>query len=638
MEKVQNLGIVSPIPKGEWSAETTYYYLNIVRWNKASYMAKKNNVNIEPEKHNQWNEYWSVLNKDGLDGADLYLGETSDTAYAGDKGKANANAIYNIQEEQIEQNKNIATNRQNISLLMSISEQNNLFYKATVEDAFISRQTANGLTVVDPSPAGVEMIKGKTVKSTNLIPFPYQSGSTTINGVTFTQNSDGSVAVKGTATSYAQYYLNGTRFNPIVFTVGKTYTVSGGKDGVVVNTRKNDVSWGDSINGSAKTITFNDGDTYNFIGLYIASGTTVDTVIYPMLNEGDTAKPFVPYFSGLKHANFKAIKSTGKNVLKVKDYTKTYGGVTVSVKDNKFTATGTATGAIELWLPLETTLQAGTYSSIIGTEQRLFGTGVQRMYLSPKYRDYDNRKSIAKIDYPVQNATVNFVSNYMAIYIAKGNEVNCSLDLMLNIGSTAQPFEPYKVEEYGDGNTYELAEYDYINPKKGEIVKATETITITGDSFTHYSAIIGTHSITKTVDLSKYSKMYPFNQKQPCVISNGFTTQNNYFSYKPEEGVQSIKTPQIAFHTQGGYVRVYLPLEIASTEEKFIAYFNNNPLTISYELKTPTIETLDYPKEYTAYNGGSETAEQGDTDNSQWGAIATTEIKYYVLGGVTSES
>ena len=506
---------------------------------------------------------------------------------------------------------------------------NDLPYMHTeIVEAFTSRQTANGLTVVNPSPAVVQMIKGKTVKTTNLIPFPYQNGSTTINGVTFTQNSDGSVAVKGTATSYVQYYLNGTRFNPIVFTVGKTYTVSGGKDGVVVNTRKNGVSWGDSINGSAKTITFNDGDTYNFIGLYIASGTTVDTVIYPMLNDGPTAKPFVPYFSGLKHANFKAIKSTGKNVLKVKDYTNTYGGVTVTVKDNKFTATGTATAHIELWLPLEAPLQAGTYSSILSVEKALEGTGVTRLFLCPKYRDFDNRKAFAKHDSVVNNITTNFVSNYMALYIPIGNEVNCSIDLMLNIGSTAQPYEPYKVEEYTDGNTYELAEYDYINPQKGEYTKGTETITITGSSFSS-GVVIGTASITKTVSLSKYSKMYPFNQKQPCVISDGFTAQANYFSYKPDEGVQSIKTPQIAFYTLGGYVRVYLPLEIASTEEKFIAYFNNNPLTISYELATPTVETLtDYPKEYTAYNGGSETVEQGDTDNSQWGALPITTINY----------
>lgn len=631
MEKVQNLGIVSPIPKGEWSAETTYYYLNIVRWNKASYMAKKNNVNIEPEKHNQWNEYWSVLNKDGLDGADLYLGETSDTAYAGDKGKANANAIYNIQEEQIEQNKNIATNRQNISLLMSISEQNNLFYKATVEDAFISRQTANGLTVVDPSPAGVEMIKGKTVKSTNLIPFPYQSGSTTINGVTFTQNSDGSVAVKGTATSYVQYYLNGTSFNPIVFTVGKTYTVSGGKDGVAVNTRKNDVSWGDSINGSAKTITFNDGDTYNFIGLYIASGTTVDTVIYPMLNEGNTAKPYQPYFSGLKHAYFKAIKSMGKNVLKVKDYTITNGGVTVSVKDNKFTATGTATGAIELWFPLETTLQAGTYSSIIGTEQKLFGTGVQSLSLSPKYRDYDNRKGIANINYPVQNATVNFVSNYMAIYIAKGNEVNCSLDLMLNLGNTAQPYEPYTEEEYGNGNSYELAEYDYIYPQKGELVRQTKTLVLEGTEEWFVEDTLSSCRIgLRLVDNAPHELIFDI----PNIVSNLYETVTPSNTFDGRKGITI--HGNILYVYDGNYATNDISLWKSHLAE---LYANGTPLVVEYKLVTPTITPLtDYPKEYTAYNGGSETIEQGDTDNSQWGAIATTEIKYYVLGGVTSES
>lgn len=428
-----------------------------------------------------------------------------------------------------------------------------------IKETFISRQTANGQNILDPSPAVVEMIKGKTVKSTNLIPFPYSSKSGTFGGgVEVTVNDDGSITFNGTATAQFRFDLYYKIYVPL--TEGKiTYSVSttGLYTGIAYlqSAQYKDESYTNWGNGLP--LNSNDSVTHsytiNLLCIFVKTDCTFDNLtVYPMLNEGDTAKPFVPYFSGLKHANFKAIKSTGKNVLKVKDYTKTYGGVTVSVKDNKFTATGTATGAIELWLPLETTLQAGTYSSIIGTEQRLFGTGVQRMYLSPKYRDYDNRKSIAKIDYPVQNATVNFVSNYMAIYIAKGNEVNCSLDLMLNIGSTAQPFEPYKVEEYGDGNTYELAEYDYINPQKGEIIRQT-----------------------------------------------GYATSETGFTAE----------------------------ELANYNEPIVSADNRS---LVYKLATPTIETLDYPKEYTAYNGGSETVDQGETDNSQWGAICEITIQYFM--------
>jgi hypothetical protein len=69
--------------------------------------------------------------------------------------------------------------------------------------------------------------------------------------------------------------------------------------------------------------------------------------------------------------------------------------------------------------------------------------------------------------------------------------------------------------------------------------------------------------------------------------------------------------------------------------EELKSYLASNPLTISYELKTPIVETLtDYPKGYQAKNGGSETLEQGETDNSEYGAIPVPTIKYREAIGV----
>lgn len=59
------LGIVSPVPMGNWASNTVYQNLNIVRHNGASYIAKSSNTNIEPGVTVGWGSYWMLLNDDG---------------------------------------------------------------------------------------------------------------------------------------------------------------------------------------------------------------------------------------------------------------------------------------------------------------------------------------------------------------------------------------------------------------------------------------------------------------------------------------------------------------------------------------------------------------------------------------------
>jgi hypothetical protein len=61
----QNLGIVSPVPMGEWSASVAYNPLNIVRSGNSSYIAKSANTNIQPNITAGWESYWMELNEDG---------------------------------------------------------------------------------------------------------------------------------------------------------------------------------------------------------------------------------------------------------------------------------------------------------------------------------------------------------------------------------------------------------------------------------------------------------------------------------------------------------------------------------------------------------------------------------------------
>ena len=60
------IGITAPVPMGDWQANTQYLKLNIVRYNGASYIAKKQSTGVEPTITTGWQEVWQSVAYDGL--------------------------------------------------------------------------------------------------------------------------------------------------------------------------------------------------------------------------------------------------------------------------------------------------------------------------------------------------------------------------------------------------------------------------------------------------------------------------------------------------------------------------------------------------------------------------------------------
>lgn len=485
-----------------------------------------------------------------------------------------------------------------------------------IKEAFISRQTANGANILDPSPAVVEMIKGKTVKSTNLIPFPYSVGTGTRSGVDVTVNADGSISVKGTATD--NLYIALGNYSQDIFPAG-TYYISGHNSGVAslyIEYYQDTTYVKSHQNNRAFTLDWNG---YNKIRIYyfIGNGKTVDGTLYPMLNDGDTAKPFVPYFSGLKHANFKTIKSTGKQLIPFpyRFVSGTRSGVAITVNnDGTILLNGTSEKQFYMTMCIlyPETLPKGTYT--------LSGEPIGDISIGADAKTADGKwiKTLALKD---RTFAVDW-NGYERIdfyYVVQTGAVldNLTVYPMLNFGSTAQPFEPYKVEEYTDGNSYELAEYDYINPQKSELVKATKQIVFDGteywrlDNTNEYGIVNFVTNILSGVGRANIG------------ISNYYDLQTDTLAYTTKTG--------FFYNGSGLYFREISYLTEADWKAHLAElYANGTPLMVEIELLTPTIETLtDYPKEYTANNGGSEVVEQGDTDNSQWGAICEITVQYF---------
>lgn len=77
MANSQILGIVAPVPQGDWNNETQYNQLNIVRANKAAYIAVVASKGIEPGQTTNWTSYWKKLTQDGRSVSGFSTGASS---------------------------------------------------------------------------------------------------------------------------------------------------------------------------------------------------------------------------------------------------------------------------------------------------------------------------------------------------------------------------------------------------------------------------------------------------------------------------------------------------------------------------------------------------------------------------------
>lgn len=149
---------------------------------------------------------------------------------------------------------------------------------------------------VDGNPQRVKLLYG----SKNLIPFPYQNGSTNINGLNFTVNNDGTVVINGTATATTVLYLYLQSSNPIYFPQGTYYiggsgTLSNNSIRVSVGIARASTSSREWVSNSSFTLENGDG-IFQF-SIAVDKGVTVNNVVVkPMFNKGTTAQPYDKYF------------------------------------------------------------------------------------------------------------------------------------------------------------------------------------------------------------------------------------------------------------------------------------------------------------------------------------------------------
>ena len=147
-----------------------------------------------------------------------------------------------------------------------------------------------------PSPSNVRAISGHTqvqVENVGKNLLKVTASSTTLNGLTFTVNDDGSIKISGTATANTYFYP----FGGIIpsYLVGKSVIVNGSASGVTIRIwHYNGTNSVQSVNGNdSPTVTISTTD--GAVDAIIWNNTTVNTTIYPMLRLATDSATFEPY-------------------------------------------------------------------------------------------------------------------------------------------------------------------------------------------------------------------------------------------------------------------------------------------------------------------------------------------------------
>lgn len=198
------------------------------------------------------------------------------------------------QAQQIEQNKtDIASLKTETgSLKEDVSNKITKFYASNLGETHIT-DSDNG-KIMDMMLYGRS--EQKQYRGKNLLPTTMYLNSAVINGVTFTNNGDGSVTAKGTSTDAIFFTLWG--FNTLAdkgilpgLKVGDTVYAS---DCLLQETNSKELLK-TTTNG---TTTINSSTTTMYVAIRVNEGVTVNKTYYPQIEKGSEFTSYEPYVGG----------------------------------------------------------------------------------------------------------------------------------------------------------------------------------------------------------------------------------------------------------------------------------------------------------------------------------------------------
>lgn len=515
---------------------------------------------------------------------------------------------------------------QQVEDLYALGEQGGLFTVMTVEDTYTTRETADGnLNIADGVSTIVKTIEGSTVKTTNKF------------SITNLANTDYLTVSGKTITVTNRYDCNSLKtlrqLCPDIH--AGTYTAS-------VN-----VSANTDLSNASGTIALYSSDGLLYLlpqhtagqlkNVFTLSNADLDRPVYffgmsegtvtwnkLMVLEGDWTDKEIPaysdWFAGLKNASFEKIVSTGKNLIPYPytETTKTVNGVTFTDNgDGTITVNGTATANTTFILSRAVSADPGKKYHGSGCPSG----GSTSAFILFFHDGTDGYPDIG------DGATFNLRGTKLNISIriyAGATLNNLVFRPMLNFGTTAESYEPYKQSVLSLPSPVENPAYNTLDFQKGK--KIVQGITKVFD---------GTEKWYEFSD-EGINQFYVYVPDAQPSVSSVNTVCNKFKDISIIDRVNNYGT---CYSSSNAICFNIEDLTLNEWEAYLAAqYAAGDPVIVRYKTAEVQSETdLNASSDrYLAWKGGSETIVQGEVDNSEYGAENTVTQEYFTITGGTT--
>lgn len=448
------------------------------------------------------------------------------------------------------------------------------------------------------------VVKGNTVqnstKGLNLI--NCTSKTTTINGITMVNNGDGTYTVNGTATDDFDIALA-----PYTTKQNIYYTLSGCPSGGSKTTYYLDPRGYEYDTGRGTTIINPNQDFSNYIRIVIKKDVTVNNLLFkPMFNEGQTAQPFEPYTGGQPSPSpdypqeIKAVsKLSGafysKNLFDfniIKDSNITRG--TAVWTNNSVTITSNASDCYTESYSKKNYIKVKpntTYTLLFKRDKSVQGSIYifkKKNYDDSNYYDVSSNTSsdLKKAWTFTTKSSTNYLAFRLGIY--QSGQTCTFSEIMLVEGSHTWDNISYENGKQSLLNytlqnpLYKLGDvYDYIDLNRGKIVRNVGVVTFDGSDDEDIRL--------SPPDGSRRVYLYLFRNSILSIENINPYCKSNMFKFT------NLWTDGVMSHNHLFYVsstNIYVSYNEITSLNDFKTWLNKNPITVVYQLATPTEEPL----------------------------------------------
>lgn len=369
-----------------------------------------------------------------------------------------------------------------------------------------------------PSPENPVEIQSVGDFTKNLLPYPYISTTKTINGVTFTDNGDGSITVNGTATANAVFYLVDGESNYTLdkcgLKIGDSYTiskilVSGDSIANIYFTAnyydKNGKMQEGAVISNSNTATKTIKSDFKSWGIYLLvlkDKTVNNTTIKLQLEKGSSATEYEPY-----HKYDIPITVAGKNMFNTFDFINFYTpywqypteyGYHDEVREECLKVYGSINADGRALYYMENKFKENTaYTFSLDCYDVFYSNGMSGITLYFMYTD-GIRPSLLDIreDKTWKHFSVTSDPNKTIKGIIVGYSTGAAYSYLKNIqleeNSSATEYETYHepitTHIYLDEPLRKIGDYsDYVDFKKQKVVRNVKEITFENTVFNEYT-------------------------------------------------------------------------------------------------------------------------------------------------------